>query len=301
MISPGQPVSTNTPPASASMVEGQLVVAKGERKKVFRADKVILLSEQSKEIRKIICEDPRSGIFNPQTVTIGPSGYSDVSKLVASGEIQADTYRLTCQYVLKRFITQLNKILNEQGLELPFVITHGASEIEVDKAGRDTANELNIRQFGFNQPEWMFYVPDDLVPTYVASNKDDYHNKFAAHTMILLILGGRDDAAYHDRLNCQLYRNLVLPCPILPFIMQNPPPAWDPKYDKERAENDPIEWANRVPILDASLAHLRSVPMPEVQRLISGKRMSQELDQLVDYLAKLGAEYISSRFANIID
>ena len=283
--------------AEAFFKDGSLHVQKGENEKIFSPSKEILLSPQSAEIRNAICKDPVTGIINPHTTTVGVAGYSDLSIFENSGVLKKGEYQDLCKDVLARFVLGFNAAMNELKFDAPVVITHGASELGVDKAARDTAISINCRQFGFNQPEWMFYVPDDAVPVYVGIDKQDYHHKFAAHTMVLLIMGGRDDAAYSDRLNTQQYRNLVLPCPILPFLMDNPPPAWDPKYDQERGSVGPLEWANKIPILDASMAHLRSVPLPEVQRLIAGEKTQVQLNKLVDYLVELAVQNIGNRFS----
>lgn|GEM_PF-4784963 len=51
-----------------------------------------MLPEHSQDIRAAICTDPSTGLINPHTVTIGPTGFSDVSKLVSSGELRLVTH-----------------------------------------------------------------------------------------------------------------------------------------------------------------------------------------------------------------
>jgi hypothetical protein len=85
----------------------------------------------------------------------------------------------------------------------------------------------------------------------------------------------------------------------MPFLMKDPPSAWDPLFDRERLGSDPVEWAKRIPILDASQAHLRSSPLPEVERILAGERTRAQLNVLVDYLVDLAVKYVPHRFPDL--
>ena len=182
-------------------------------------------------------QNPRKRIFLPgeedmataflkngiDVVTIGMTGYSTLKpEQLAQWGIQDGAYEEACAAILAQTIHTLTRRF--PGVRIK--VTHGASDMGIDRVVIRVAKELNLDQLGFNCPAWMWYVTDDEVPVFVAKDKDAYADSFVRHTDILLSVGGREQSLVHDITAAIRHGKCLIPCPIMQAISNNggPPP-----------------------------------------------------------------------------
>lgn len=128
-------------------------------------------------------------------VVLGMNGYSALSdaKCREYG-VRPGAYEAACAGILDRVINDLEQ--SYPGIKVR--IAHGASTMGVDRVQIEVATQRNLNQLGHSCPKFMFYVPDDDVPVYVAASQVEYSNAFVDSLQILIAANGREQAFRHD-------------------------------------------------------------------------------------------------------
>lgn len=119
--------------------------------------------------------------------------------------IQSGAYEAACKAIMSRAI----KTLKEKFYGARLKLIHGASDMGVDKAIQEAADDNKIIPLGFSCPRYMLYVKDDNIPVYIAANKDDYSNKYIQSLDLLITTGGREQVLHHDILASIIYNKHI--------------------------------------------------------------------------------------------
>lgn len=177
-------------------------------------------------------------------VTIGMTGYSSLKpEVLKDWGLKPGEYEAACRDILACTILLLQR--EYQGIRIK--LTHGASDMGIDRAVIEVARKLNLDQLGFNCPKWMFYVNDDEVPVYVAEDQESYADAFVRNTDILISVGGREQSLMHDVTAAIKYGKCLIVAPVMNAISSNGGPP-------SRNGNGEVQ--------DATQAFLTSVRMP---------------------------------------
>ncbi len=167
-----------------------------------------------------------SVLKGPDVVVLGMNGYTSLTpEQCRAWGVQVGGYEAACAGLLRA--TYKHLVANFPEIDIRFA--HGASDLGVDGVIIRVANQLKRPQLGHSCPEFMFYVPDDEVPVYVASNKDKYAEAFIDSLHVLLACNGRAQAFNHDIDACFKKLKHVIPINVLRSISTNGgPPAIGP-------------------------------------------------------------------------
>lgn len=167
-----------------------------------------------------------SVLKGPDVVVLGMNGYSSLTdEQCRAWGVQVGGYEAACAGILRA--TYKHLIANFPEIDVRFA--HGASDLGVDGVIIKVAQQLKRPQLGHSCPEFMFYVPDDDVPVYVASNKAKYAESFIDSLHVLLACNGRVQAFEHDIDACFKKLKHVIPINVLRSISTNGgPPAIGP-------------------------------------------------------------------------
>ena len=180
--------------------------------------KQILLPEEEGQIERFLRNAP-------DVITIGMTGYSALKdEQCRQWGIKPGAYEAACAGILAHTIRMLQRKFEGARIK----VTHGASDLGIDKVVIGVARQLNLDQLGFNCPGWMWYVNDDDIPVYVARDKEAYGDRFVRHTDILLSVGGRDQSLISDITAAIKYGKCLITCPVMQAISSNGgPPSRD--------------------------------------------------------------------------
>ena len=206
----------------------------------------------------------------PDVITLGATGYSSLKPDVcAAWGIKPGAYEAACAALLAQTVRYLQ--IKFEGVRIK--LTHGASDMGIDRVVIDVARQLNLDQLGFNCPRWMSYVNDDEVPVYVAKSQSDYSDAFVRSTDILLSVGGRQQSLIHDITGAIKYGKRLIVCPIMVAISSNGGPP------SRNAEGG---------VEDATQALLTSLSMPN---LAGNCEQVHDFDGLTRYVGTSAAEF----------
>lgn len=181
-------------------------------RKIFQnPDKKIWLPDEVEDFRQHLFT--KFGDFE----TIALTGYTDI------GPVLREQFGINQQEYEEKVFELFDLCIKEAQAEpdlagVTFIVTHGASDMCVDRVGNQVAAHNGLYQVGFNQYEWMPYVKDDSVDVVVGANKLQYHNNFIIFSNYLTCVGGREDALGHDIAKGIANRKRLFLAPILPFI-----------------------------------------------------------------------------------
>ncbi len=161
--------------------------AERQYQKEFRSKPIYLPSEYDLAVAERVA-------FQDNFV-VSMNGYSRITaeQSVRYG-IQEGAYEEACRALLTHIIEHLKNRFSGANLHL----IHGASDMGVDRAIQDGANEHNLVPLGFSCPRYMLYVKDDYTPVYVGSDKEEYSERFIQTLDLLIATGGREQALQHD-------------------------------------------------------------------------------------------------------
>ncbi len=190
-----------------------------------------------KRIYRRIFKNPKKRIYLPHEYdlavrkelggrhpfVVGMNGYSHLSEAqCAAWGVKPSAYRSGCAV----FLEQIDKCLRKNFPAANVCYVHGASDMEVDKAVSETATRLRRQQLGFSCPEYLFYVPDNAAPVYVAKTAEEYSDAFVRTGDVLIAANGRLQAFRMDIAAVFLHDKFLLPVNILKLISSTGgPPA----------------------------------------------------------------------------
>ena len=186
-------------------------------RKTFYKKPIFMPSEYHKAIAEIL--------VGSDVVVIGMNGYSSLSlEQCQAWGVKPGTYEAACHTILKGLIEYLTKKFN--GIDVR--IAHGASDLGVDRAAIRVGRQLNCPQLGHSCPKFMFYVPDDEIPVYVAKTQAEYAQAFIRSLNVLIAANGRVQAFEHDIDTAFKLHKPILPINVLKSISSTGgPPAFN--------------------------------------------------------------------------
>lgn len=164
---------------------------------------------------------------------IGFNGYSSLTpEKCQDWGVKPGAYEAACYSVFMSTIKHLQAKFN--GIDIRIV--HGASDIGVDKIAIKVSTDLNRPQLGHSCPKFMFYVPDDNMPIYVAATQAEYAHSFIHSLHVLIAANGRAQAFEHDIDAAFKLRKHIIPINILKSISTTGgPPAFNASGEIEDA------------------------------------------------------------------
>jgi hypothetical protein len=165
------------------------------------------------------------------TYVLGVTGYSKLTDLQClEYGVAPGAYEAACEGLLKSVVWQLRDAF--PGINVRFA--DGASEewtaghgrpVGIDSVILKVAKDLNIPHLGHSCPEFMFYVPDDNEPVYVAESQDEYSRHFVQSVQVLIAANGRKQAFEMDINAVFHYHKHLIPVNVLRAISSNGGPA----------------------------------------------------------------------------
>ncbi|MEY4723769.1 MAG: hypothetical protein RLZZ324_1282 [Candidatus Parcubacteria bacterium] len=157
------------------------------------------------------------------TFVIAMNGYSAISpENCAAWGVKPGAYEKACEV----FLIEMCKHFRATFPDADVRFTHGASDMGVDRAISKAATALRRPQLGFSCPDYLFFVPDDEHPVYVAESVEAYSHAFVRNSDILIAANGRLQAYRMDIAAVFEYDKFLLSVNILQLISSNGgPPA----------------------------------------------------------------------------
>ena len=132
---------------------------------------------------------------------IGINGYSVLTKEQCQAwGVREGTYEAASRVILVETIKRLQHKI--PGVKV--CIVHGASAMDtksikgIDAVAIDVGRRMSLSQLGHSCPKFMFFVPDDDIPVYVARTQAEYAMAFIDSLDILIAANGRNQAYEHD-------------------------------------------------------------------------------------------------------
>jgi hypothetical protein len=181
----------------------------GERvyRKEFRQKRIYLADEYDRAVA--------TELGGRYPIIIAMNGYSSLSvEQCQAWGVKPGAYEKACEVLL----TQIDGHVRAAFPDADVCYVHGAADMGVDKVIAATAKKLRRRQLGFNCPEYMFYVPDDDVPVYVAESVEAYADSFVRTSDVLIAANGRLQAFRMDISAVFMHDKFLLPVNVLRFI-----------------------------------------------------------------------------------
>lgn len=194
-------------------------------RKTFYKKPVYLSHEYDQAIRECLSGN--------DVVVIGMNGYSRISdaSCLAWGVTQ-EAYEEACAALLGTAITAVQSEFHGMRIKL----THGASNLGVDRAILMVAQEFNLHHLGHSCPKFMPFVSDDNAPIYVAETQHGYADAFVRSLHILISANGRLQAFQHDISAAFQYRKHIIPVNVMRCIStKGGPPVFGPDGSIEDA------------------------------------------------------------------
>lgn len=146
---------------------------------------------------------------------IAMNGYSSLTdEQCAAWGVRPGAYQKGCSV----FLAQMDEHIRSKFPDANVCYVHGASDLGVDKAVSETATKMRRQQLGFSCPQYLFYVPDNDVPVYVARTVEEYSDAFVKTGDVLIAANGRLQAFRMDIAAVFLHDKFLLPVNILRFI-----------------------------------------------------------------------------------
>lgn len=142
----------------------------------------------------------------PDNFVVSMNGYSRITdgQCTRYG-VQQGAYEEACRALLSQVVKHLRQKFTGADLRL----IHGASNMGIDKAIQDVADEYNLLPLGFSCPRYMLYVKDDHIPVYVGSDRAEYADRYIRTLDLLITTGGREQALQHDVLAACVYNKRI--------------------------------------------------------------------------------------------
>lgn len=156
------------------------------------------------------------------------NGYSSIKpEQCQTWGVQQGAYEIACRNILKTVWRYLRK----QFPDLDIRLLHGSSNMGVDRAIIEAAQELRRPMLGFSCPEYAFYVTDENnFPMYIASSVEEYSDAFVRSGNILIAANGRLQAYRMDIRAVFEHDKVFIPINVLRLISTlGGPPAKSPK------------------------------------------------------------------------
>ena len=165
----------------------------------------------------------RTELADHYRFVVAMNGYTSLTNdQCAAWGVKPGAYEKACSVLL----TQVDEHVRRHFTDACSCYVHGASDMGVDKVISETATRLRRRQLGFSCPEYLFYVPDNDVPVYVAASVDEYSDSFVRTSDILIAANGRLQAFRMDIAAVFTHDKFLLPVNVLKLISTNGgPPA----------------------------------------------------------------------------
>ena len=157
----------------------------------------------------------RTELAGRHRFVIAMNGYSTLTNdQCAAWGVKPGAYEKACGVLL----AQIDRHIHRHFPDACTYYVHGASDMGVDKVISETATRLRRQQLGFSCPEYLFYVPDNEVPVYVAETIEKYSDAFVRSSDILIAANGREQSFRMDIASVFTHDKFILPVNVLKLI-----------------------------------------------------------------------------------
>lgn len=193
--------------------------AKRVYQKVFNQRKIYLPEEYD-----LAVSEQLNGRY---VLVLAMNGYSSIKPdQCAAWGIREGAYEVACKNLLKAVCRHLQA----QFPDIDIRLAHGSSDMGVDRAIIDAANELRRPMLGFSCAEYAFYVKDGTdFPMHIAATVDEYSEGFVRSADVLIAANGRKQAFRMDIRAVFEYDKVLIPVNVIRLISTlGGPPAKSP-------------------------------------------------------------------------